>query len=146
MFIANRLPSSKGFSLIEIMVVIAIIGILVATVAPKIIGRTTQARELKAREDVMALSSSMDLYNLDNGFYPSQQQGLEALVRKPHGDPVPHHWKEGGYIKLLPDDPWGNPYHYVYPGTHTTFDIFSYGANGKPHGKGENATIGNWQK
>ncbi len=138
--------SHEGFSLIEIMVVIAIIGILMATVAPKIIGRTTQAREVKAREDVMALDSAVEMYNLDNGLYPSQSQGLEALVKEPNTPPQPRHWKSGGYIKVLPLDPWGRPYRYTIPGTHGSFDIYTYGAAGTPKGQGEDATIGNWQQ
>jgi len=132
----------RGFTLLEIMVVVAIIGILLAAIVPNIVGRSDEARVVKARTDIHALENAMDLYRLDNGFYPSQDQGLQALLTQPNTPPVPTHWKQGGYIKRLPQDPWGNPYQYRHPGVHSEVDIFSMGTAGL------NATteqeIGNW--
>ncbi|MGH8456115.1 MAG: type II secretion system major pseudopilin GspG [Stenotrophobium sp.] len=141
--IYSRSPQG-GFTLIEIMVVVVIIGLLAAIVAPKILGRTDDARIAKAKQDISVLESALNLYKLDNYTYPSTQQGLEALVAQPSGDPQPKNYKLGGYIKSLPKDPWGNPYQYLQPGTHGEFDIFSLGADGKPGGEGVNADIGNW--
>lgn len=134
----------NGFTLIEIMVVVVILGILAAVVVPRIMDRPDAARVVKAKQDIRVLGSALDLYKLDNYNYPSTQQGLQALVTKPSGDPEPKNWKAGGYIKSLPNDPWGNPYQYLQPGTHGEYDIFSLGADGKPGGDGMNADIGNW--
>jgi general secretion pathway protein G len=133
-----------GFTLIEVMVVIVIIGILAAMIVPKIVGRTDDARIAKAKQDIVALKSGLNLYKLDNYNYPSTQQGLQALIAPPQGDPPARNWKPGGYIESLPKDPWGNPYQYLNPGTHSDIDIFSLGADNAPGGEGVNADIGNW--
>lgn len=142
----NAIARSRqsGFTLIEIMVVVVILGILAAVVVPRIMDRPDAARVVKAKQDIRVLESALNLYKLDNFNYPSTQQGLQALVTKPSGDPEPKNWKAGGYIKSLPNDPWGNPYQYLQPGTHGEFDIFSLGADNKPGGDGANADIGNW--
>jgi general secretion pathway protein G len=133
-----------GFTLIEIMVVVVILGILAAIVVPNIMDAPDKARVTKAKQDLRVLESALELYKLDNFNYPSSQQGLEALVAPPSGDPPAPNWKQGGYIKALPKDPWGNPYQYLYPGTHGEIDLFSFGADGKPGGDGVSADIGNW--
>lgn len=135
---------SQGFTLIEVMVVVVILGILAAFIVPKIIGRPDEAKVAKVKSDVRALQTALDLYRLDNGVYPTTDQGLKALVTKPTSDPIPTGWRQGGYIQKLNDDPWGRPYLYSNPGEHLEVDIFSYGAAGKAGGEGINATIGNW--
>jgi len=132
----------SGFSLIEIMVVVVILGILAAIVVPKIISRPDEARVVKARQDVLAVQSALDLYKLDNGFYPSTDQGLEALVTKPTSTPQPSNWKQ--YLHSVPKDPWGREYIYLNPGRHSEVDVFTFGAEGKEGGTGINAEIGNW--
>jgi general secretion pathway protein G len=134
----------RGFTLIEIMVVVIIIGLLATMVLPRVIGRQEEAFVAKAKSDISALSAALKLYKLDNFNYPSTDQGLEALVKKPDTEPVPKHWKEGGYIERLPKDPWGNPYQYLYPGEHMEFDLWSLGADGQPGGEGNAADLGNW--
>ncbi len=133
-----------GFTLIEVMVVIVILGILAAVVVPRIMDRPDTARLAKVKQDIRTLESALNLYKLDNFTYPSTDQGLEALVRKPSGDPEPRNWKEGGYIDRLPKDPWGNEYQYLNPGVHGPIDIYSFGADGQEGGEGINADIGNW--
>jgi len=133
-----------GFSLIEIMVVVVILGILASIVVPKIISRPDDARIVKARQDVLAIQNALDLYRLDNGFYPTTDQGLIALVKKPATSPEPRDWKP--YLKSLPKDPWGRNYLYLNPGEHGEIDIFTYGADGQPGGEGINAEIGNWDE
>ena len=132
----------RGFSLIEIMVVVVILGILAALVVPKIISRPDEARAVKAKQDVLAIQSALDLYKLDNGAYPTTDQGLQALVEKPTSNPIPHDWQV--YLKSLPKDPWGHEYLYLNPGQHDEVDVFTYGADGQPGGAGINADIGNW--
>ena len=132
----------SGFSLIEIMVVVVILGILAALVVPKIIDRPDEARIVKAKQDVLAIQNALELYKLDNGFYPSTDQTLLALVKKPTSSPAPSNWKT--YLKTLPKDPWGRDYLYLNPGQHGDIDVFTYGANGQPGGTGVNAEIGNW--
>jgi len=136
----------RGFTLIEIMVVVVILGILAAIVVPKIVSRPEQARIVKAKEDIKATSTALQLYKLDSGFYPTTDQGLEALVKKPNSPPIPNDWKTGGYLHQLPKDPWGRDYQYLQPGQHNAdgFDIFTYGADGQPGGTEQNAEIGNW--
>ena len=134
---------SKGFTLLEIIVVVAIIAILAAYIAPKIAGRVDDARVSKAKSDIRVLESSLELYKLDNFNYPSTDQGLEALVNRPSGDNA-RNWREGGYIKKLNKDPWGNEYQYRYPGSNGEFDVFSLGADAQVGGTGEAADIGNW--
>jgi general secretion pathway protein G len=135
----------RGFTLIEIMVVIAILGILAALIVPKIMSRPDEARRVAAKQDIGSIMQAMSLYRLDNGRYPTQDQGLRALVEKPATDPVPNNWKDGGYLERLPVDPWGNPYQYLSPGTHGEIDIFSFGADGKAGGEANDADIGSWQ-
>ncbi len=140
-FSTNR---SRGFTLIEIMVVVVILGILAAIVVPKVMDRPDSARITKAKQDIRALESALNLYKLDNFNYPSTDQGLEALAKKPSGTPEPRNWKQGGYIDRMPKDPWGNDYQYMQPGVHGDVDLFSLGADGRPGGDGINADIGNW--
>ncbi len=142
-----RCPRSRpaaGFTLIEVMVVVVILGVLAAIVVPKIMDRPDQARVVKARQDIRLIESALGLYKLDNFRYPSTDQGLEALVRKPTLAPVPPHWKEGGYLDRLPKDPWGGDYAYLNPGEHGEIDLWSLGADGQPGGEGTNADLGNW--
>ncbi|WP_028387672.1 GspG family T2SS major pseudopilin variant LspG [Legionella fairfieldensis] len=132
----------SGFSLIEIMVVVVILGILASIVVPKIISRPDEARVVKAKQDVLAIQNALDLYKLDNGFYPASDQGLIALVEKPTTNPIPGDWKQ--YLKSLPKDPWGRDYLYLNPGQHGEVDVYTLGASGEPGGTGINAEIGNW--
>ena len=134
--------NQRGFSLIEIMVVIVILGILASLVVPKIMSRPEQARVVKAKQDILAIQNALDLYKLDNGTYPTTTQGLEALVTKPSAPPVPDNWQP--YLQSLPMDPWGKPYVYRNPGEHGAIDVFTYGPTEKSGGTGENAEIGNW--
>jgi general secretion pathway protein G len=134
----------QGFTLIEIMVVVVILGILAAIVVPKIMDNPDKARIVKAKQDIGALESALGFYKLDNYTYPSTDQGLESLVSKPSGTPEASNWKAGGYLPRLPKDPWGHDYQYLSPGTHGDVDIFTYGADGRPGGEGVNADIGNW--
>lgn len=135
----------QGFTLIEIIVVVVIIGILATFVAPKFLGRTDDARITKAHNDIQALESALELYKLDNFTYPTTDQGLESLINKPSSDPVPNNWKQGGYIKKLQKDPWQRDYLYISPGEKGEIDIFSLGADGIEGGEGANTDIGNWQ-
>ena len=132
----------KGFSLIEIMVVVVILGILASIVVPKIMSRPDEARVVKARQDILAIQNALDLYKLDNGIYPTTDQGLSALVTKPTSAPEPRDWK--AYLKRVPVDPWGREYLYLSPGQHGDVDVFTLGADGQPGGTGINAEIGNW--
>ncbi|MBA4725508.1 MAG: type II secretion system major pseudopilin GspG [Pseudomonas sp.] len=133
-----------GFTLIEIMVVVVILGILAALVVPQVMSRPDQAKVTVAKGDIKAIAAALDMYKLDNFAYPSTQQGLEALVKKPSGSPQPKNWNRDGYLKRLPKDPWGNDYQYLSPGTQGQFDLYSFGADGKPGGSDLNADIGNW--
>jgi len=133
-----------GFTLIEVMVVVVILGILAAVVVPRIMDRPDTARITKARQDIRVLEGALNLYKLDNHFYPSTEQGLDALAAEPSGDPEPRNWKQGGYIDRLPVDPWGNPYQYLSPGAHGTIDIYSLGADSQLGGEDVSADIGNW--
>ncbi|KWK55770.1 type II secretion system protein GspG [Burkholderia stagnalis] len=141
----RRGRAQRGFTLIEIMVVVAILGILAALIVPKIMSRPDEARRIAAKQDIGTIMQSLNLYRLDNGRYPAQEQGLHALVQKPAIDPMPNNWKDGGYLERLPNDPWGNAYQYLSPGTHGAIDVFSYGADGKAGGDGNDADIGSWQ-
>ena len=134
----------NGFTLIEIMVVVVILGILAAVVVPRIMDRPDDARIAKTKQDIRVLESALNLYKLDNFNYPTTQQGLEALVTQPSSEPQPKNWKPGGYIKSLPKDPWGNPYQFLSPGVKGEVDIFSYGSDNRPGGEGAAADIGNW--
>ncbi|NIB44466.1 type II secretion system major pseudopilin GspG [Pseudomaricurvus alkylphenolicus] len=133
----------RGFTLIEIMVVIVILGILAALVAPNILGRTGEARITAAKSDINSISNALDLYKLDNFTYPSTDQGLEALVTQPSGFPEAPNWNPDGYLKSVPKDPWGNDYLYVSPGENGGFDLYSLGADRREGGEGDNADIGN---
>ncbi|MCV6639391.1 type II secretion system major pseudopilin GspG [Candidatus Albibeggiatoa sp. nov. NOAA] len=134
----------QGFTLIEVMVVVVILGVLAGLVVPKIMNNPDIAREAKARQDIRAIESALNLYKLDNYIYPSTDQGLEALVTRPQGAPEAPNWKQGGYLGNMPKDPWGFPYNYLSPGLHGEMDIWSYGADGQPEGEGVNKDLGNW--
>lgn len=135
--------TQKGFTLLEIIVVVAIIAILAAYIAPKVAGRVDDARISKAKSDIRVLESSLELYKLDNFNYPTTEQGLQALVSKPSGDNAKN-WREGGYIKKLNKDPWGNDYQYQIPGSNGEIDVFSLGADAAVGGVDDAADIGNW--
>lgn len=139
-----KLLVPRGFTLIEVMVVVVILAILAAIIVPRIMRRPEEAKIVAAKQDILAIENAMDLYKLDNGFYPSTEQGLQALVLRPTTQPIPENWETGGYLKNLPKDPWGHAYHYLNPGKHGEIDIFTFGANNQPGGTGTNATIGNW--
>ncbi|ADU64814.1 general secretion pathway protein G [Desulfurispirillum indicum S5] len=135
---------AKGFTLIEIMVVVVILGILAALVVPNILQRPDEARVTAARADIRAIANALEMYRLDNHTYPSTDQGLDALVRRPSGFPEARNWNSEGYLKNIPRDPWGNDYQYISPGTRATYDLYSFGADGREGGEGVNAVIGNW--
>jgi general secretion pathway protein G len=139
---ARRL--GRGFTLIEIMVVIVILGVLAALIVPQIISRPDEARVVAARQDIATLVQALKLYRLDNQRYPTSEQGLQALVTKPTVVPVPPNWKTGGYLERLPKDPWGRPYQYASPGLHGEIDVYSFGADGQPGGEGFDADVGSW--
>ena len=137
-----------GFTLLEILIVITILGILASLVAVKIMDRPGQARIMKARLDIQTLENALKLFRLDNSFYPSTEQGLRALVEPPSTGRIPEHWRKGGYIEKnqVPKDPWGNEYLYLSPGVHNEdFDLWSYGADGEEGGEGEDRDITNWE-
>lgn len=135
---------SAGFTLIEVMVVVAILAILAAVVVPRVMDEPAKARKAKAAQDIRAIESALDLYKLDNFRYPTTDQGIQALVSRPSGGPEPKNYKEGGYLRQVPKDPWGNRYQYLNPGEHGEVDVYSFGADGVPGGEAENADIGNW--
>jgi general secretion pathway protein G len=136
--------AQRGFTLIEIMVVVVIMGILAALVVPKLMGRADDARITAAKQDISTLMQALKLYKLDNQRYPSTEQGLQALISKPTSGPAANGWKNGGYVEKLPKDPWGGQYQYLSPGVKGEVDIFSYGADGQPGGTGNDADIGSW--
>lgn len=140
----SRATAMRGFTLIEIMVVVVILGILAAIAVPRIMDRPDAARVTKARQDIRTIESALKLYRLDNFRYPTTEQGLEALVEKPSIRPEPQNWKPGGYLERLPSDPWGEPYHYRNPGEHGEIDVYTYGRDGRPGGEETDADIGNW--
>jgi general secretion pathway protein G len=141
---ALRAAAMRGFTLIEIMVVVVIIGLLAAIIVPQVIDRVDEARVAKAKQDIQGLETALTMFRLDNSKYPSTDQGLKALSQQPT-DPSIHHWRPGGYIQHVSKDPWGADYQYVYPGTHgRDYDLFSLGADSQPGGEGINADIGNW--
>ena len=137
---------NRGFSFLELMVVIVILGILAMWIAPKFMGRTDEARMKMARVQIEGLGTALDLYKLDNGFYPSTEQGLQALVEQPQSGRIPKKWRKGGYLKKgqVPKDPWQNEYAYQSPGVHGDYDIISYGADLVPGGEDENKDINSW--
>ncbi len=138
------MKSKSGFTLIEVMIVVVILGILAAVVIPRVLDRPDQARVTAAKADIAGILQALKLYRLDNTFYPSTDQGLQALVVKPATTPQPANWKQGGYLERLPNDPWGRPYQYLNPGIKGEIDIMSLGADGQPGGEGSNADIGSW--
>jgi general secretion pathway protein G len=137
---------SRGFTLIEIMVVITILGILAALIVPRVVGRTDDARIAAAKQDIASLMQALKLYRLDNGRYPTTEQGLRALIEKPTTEPIPNNWKQGGYLERssLPKDPWGKEYQYLNPGLRGEIDVFSFGRDGQSGGEGVDADIGSW--
>lgn len=138
------LNKAKGFTLVEIMVVVVIMGILAALVIPKMMGRTDDARNLAAKQDIATIMQGLKLYRLDNQRYPTTGQGLQSLITIPTSSPIPANWKSGGYLDRLSKDPWGNPYQYQSPGSHGEVDVFSMGADGQAGGSGIDADIGSW--
>lgn len=135
---------ARGFTLIEVLVVVAILAILAAIVVPRIMDRPDEAKRVAAKADVSSIVQALKLYRLDNGFYPSTDQGLQALVQRPTSNPQPGNWKQGGYLERLPKDPWGSDYQYLNPGVHGEIDVFSLGADRARGGEGSGADIGNW--
>lgn len=133
----------RGFTLIELMVVLAIIGVLAALIVPNVLGRADDARITAARTDVGNLMQALKLYKLDNQRFPTSEQGLNALILKPTTEPVPGNWKP--YLDKLPTDPWGRPYQYLNPGIKGEVDVLSFGADGQAGGEGNNADLGSWQ-
>ena len=140
---ARRSALARGFTLIELMVVLVIIGVLAALIVPNVLDRTDDARATAARTDINNLMQALKLYKLDNQRFPSAEQGLEALVRKPTAGAVPPNWRS--YLSKLPADPWGRPNQYIFPGVKGEIDVFSLGADGQAGGEGKNADIGSWQ-
>ncbi len=139
-----RSKAARGFTLIEIMVVVVIMGILASLVVPKLISRTGESRVAAARVDISTVMQALKLYKLDNQRYPTTEQGLQALTVKPTSGPAANGWKAGGYLDKLPNDPWGTPYKYLSPGIKGEIDVFSLGADGQPGGSGDDTDIGSW--
>ena len=136
--------AAQGFTLLEIIIVVVIIGLLASFVVQNLAGEVDRARLTKAQADVRTLEAALNLYKLDSFQYPTTEQGLLALIERPAAAPEPRNWRNGGYVTSLPKDPWGNPYQYLNPGRHGGFDVFSLGADSKLGGEGEDAEIGNW--
>lgn len=137
--------AARGFTLIEMMVVMLIIGVMAAMIVPNLMDKGEQAKVTAAKADIATIMQSLNLYKLDNSRYPTTEQGLQALVSKPTAGPTANGWKTGGYLPKLPKDPWGNPYQYLSPGVHGEVDVFSLGADGQPGGTGNDADIGSWE-
>jgi general secretion pathway protein G len=141
---ARRRLRQGGFTLIEIMVVVVIIGLLAAVIVPNVVDKVDQARVARAKQDIASLETALTMYRLDNSKYPTTDQGLPALVTQPT-DPSIRHWRPGGYLRRVSKDPWENDYVYVYPGTHGgEYDLYSLGADNQPGGEGNDADVGNW--
>jgi general secretion pathway protein G len=143
----SRTRSNAGFTLIELLVVLVILGLLAGIVMPRLFGRGEEAKVTAAKVQIKVLEDSLHQFEVDNGFYPTTEQGLEALVAEPTTGRLPSHWRQGGYLEkgAVPKDPWGNAYVYLSPGTHLDFDLLSYGADGVPGGEGTNKDISNWE-
>lgn len=141
----SKLFDQRGFTLIEIMVVVVILGILAAIVVPRFLDKPDEARITRAAADIESIEQALAMFKLDNGFYPSTEQGLEALVTKPETGRIPKKYPERGYLKNVPVDPWDSPYVYLSPGVHDDIDIISYGADEEPGGDGSNADIESWK-
>jgi len=142
---STRQAPPRGFTLIEILVVIVILGVLAALIVPNVISRPDEARVTVAKSDIAAIMSALKIYRLDNQRYPTGEQGLAALVAKPEQPPVPANWKPGGYLEKLPKDPWGRPYVYLNPGVRGEVEVMSFGGDGQPGGSGTDADIGSWE-
>ena len=142
----KRKLSTQGFTLIELMVVLVILGVLASLIVPRIMGRPEEARRIKARIDIQSLETALKLYNLDNGDYPTTEQGLQALLEPPSTGVLPKKWREGGYLEKgkIQEDPWGNEYIYLSPGSQGDFDLISYGSDGEPGGEGKDEDVSNW--
>jgi len=138
------LRDERGFTLIEIMVVVVILGILAAIVMPRFIGQTEEARITQTKTQIRSIEQALGMFKVHNGFYPSTDQGLEALVKKSTTGRIPTRYADGGYLPKVPKDPWGNTYIYIAPGVHGDFDLYSFGPDGESGGEGDNADIGNW--
>ncbi|MEM9256858.1 MAG: type II secretion system major pseudopilin GspG [Pseudomonadota bacterium] len=136
---------NRGFSLVEILVVLVIMGLLISVVAPTVLNQADDARIQKAKADFKNIETALKLYRLDNYVYPTTEQGLQALVEASSLDPVPRNFRQGGYLEELPVDPWGRPYLYLSPGERKEIDIYTLGADGLPGGEGQNAEVGNWK-
>lgn len=141
----SKFSDQRGFTLIEIMVVVVILGILAAIVVPRFLDKPDEARVTRAAADIEAIEQALAMFKLDNGFYPSTEQGLAALVAKPETGRIPKKYPERGYLKNVPVDPWDSPYVYLSPGAHDDIDIISYGADAEPGGDGNNADIESWK-
>jgi general secretion pathway protein G len=143
----KRTKHNRGFTIIELLVVMLILGLLIGIVGPKLIGRSDDARVSAARIQIESLTSALKMYKLDNGTYPSTEQGLDALVAQPQSGDVPRNWRKGGYLEKgrVPKDPWGNDFIYMFPGVQGDFDIMSYGADGLSGGDGYNKDITSWE-
>ena len=145
--IFHKIKSNHGFTLIELMVVIVILGILVSFIAPRLMGRPDEAKQVKARVQIESLETAIKLYKLDSGIYPATEQGLQALVEQPQTGTLPKKWRKGGYLEKgrVPKDPWGNEFVYLSPGVHGDYDIISYGADGVPGGEEFDKDISSWE-
>jgi general secretion pathway protein G len=140
-----RSHHQRGFTLKKILVVVAILGLLATLIVSKIMSGPEEVKRVAAKQEIGTMMQALKLYRRDNGRYPTQEQGLRAMTEKPTTDPVPNFWKDGGYLPHLPNDPWGNAYQYLNPGVHDEIDVFSYGADAKQGGEGNDADIGSWE-